>query len=636
MKKFVLFVTMLSMAVYSQAGPAYDFSKMQKERLGRGVAAVPVQDGSAVISWRYLSSDSAETMFNIYCNGKLLTDEPVTLTFWTDSVTDGNTDRTYEVRPVLNGHELRGGRGKFTLKAGSPAGYIGIPVRAIEDGITPEGEKYSYYPGDISVGDTDGDGEYELIVMMEPDNRKDNSQDGYTGNVYIDCYRISGEFLWRIDLGKNVRAGAHYTNVMVYDLDGDGCTEVVTRTCDGTADSKGKTIGDPDADWREHGEWKEKKGKDVLVNQGRILKGKDYLTVFSGKTGRALYTTDYIPQRGDPSDWGDDRANRSDRFLSAVAYLDGIHPSVIMCRGYYTRTVLAAFDWDGRQLESRWVFDSDTPGNEAYAGQGFHSLRIADVDGDGCDEIVYGSCTIDHDGTGLYSTGLGHGDAIHLTCFDPSSPELQVWDCHENKIDGSVFRDAATGEVLFQIKSDKDVGRCMAADIDPENYGVEMWSWCTDGIYNIKGEKYTDYVKRPPLSMAVWWDGDLTRELLNENKILKWNHQRKRCFTLKTFEGAEHINGSKATPCLQADILGDWREEVILISEDHRSIRIYVSPIPTEYRFHTFMEDPIYRLSVATQNVGYNQPTQPGFYFGTDLPEGWFRGFFIEKTGAGN
>ena len=610
--------------------PAYRTEEMQMEKLGRGVVAVRGNDGNAFISWRYLSSDPIETEFNIYRNGKLLTPEPVISTFYTDS-SRVEGDRTYEIRPVVAGRETRGGRGRFRLPADSPEEYIEIKVDLPEDGITPAGDKYSYYPGDMSVGDVDGDGEYELVVLIEPDNRKDNSQDGYTGNVYIDCYKISGERLWRIDLGKNLRAGAHYTGILVYDFDGDGSAEVVTRTCDGTTDAKGGVIGDANADWREHGVWKTVKGREVLVNQGRILHGKDYLTVFSGKTGRALCSIDYIPQRGDPSAWGDDRANRSDRFLSAVAYLDGIHPSIVMCRGYYTRTVLAAFDWNGKQLQSKWVFDSDAPGNETYAGQGFHNLRVADVDGDGFDEIVYGSCTIDHDGTGLYSTGLGHGDAIHLTCFDPSSPELQVWDCHENKIDGSVFRDAASGNIIFQIKSGTDVGRCMAADIDSENYGVEMWSWCTDGIYNIEGKKYTDYVKRPPMSMAVWWDGDLVRELLNENKILKWNHQRKRCFTVKTFEGAEHINGSKATPCLQGDILGDWREEVVLISEDHASIRIYVSPIPTEYRFHTFLEDPVYRISIATQNAGYNQPTQPGFYFGPDLPSGIFRGYKIVR-----
>lgn len=349
--------------------------------------------------------------------------------------------------------------------ANAPAGYLNIPLNRPEDGTTPSGQSYFYAPNDASIGDVDGDGEYEIILKWDPSNAHDNSHDGYTGPVIFDCYKLDGKHLWRIDLGKNVRAGAHYTQFMVYELDGDGRAEVVMKTGDREQWTEKGKCRNPDADYREAGTFDKKRNR--LVNQGRILKGKEYLTVFSGLTGEALHTIDYIPERGNLMDWGDDRANRSDRFLACVAYLDGIHPSVVMCRGYYTRTVLAAFDWDGKDLKQRWVFDSNNPGCEDYAGQGNHNLRVGDVDGDGCDEIIYGSCAIDHDGKGLYSTKMGHGDALHLTHFDPSRKGLQVWDCHENKRDGSTYRDAATGEVLFQIKSNTDVGRCMAADIDP-------------------------------------------------------------------------------------------------------------------------------------------------------------------------
>ena len=343
------------------------------------------------------------------------------------------------------------------------------------------------------------------------------------------------------------------------------------------------------------------------------MTGKEYLTVFSGLTGEALHTVDYIPERGNPKDWGDNRANRSDRFLACVAYLDGIHP----------------FDWNGKELKNRWVFDSNNPGCEDYAGQGNHNLRAGDVDGDGCDEIIYGSCAIDHDGKGLYSTKMGHGDAIHLTHFDTSRKGLQVWACHENKRDGSTYRDAATGEILLQIKSNTDVGRCMAADIAPTHPGVEMWSGDSQGIRNVKGEIIAPRMRNMPMNMAVWWDGDLLREMLDKNVITKYDWKNKKFVQLAKFEGALSNNGTKANPCLQGDIIGDWREEVLLRSEDNTSLRLYVSTIPTEYRFHTFLEEPIYRISIATQNVGYNQPTQPGFYFGAELikKKGTFRGY---------
>ncbi len=619
----------------SAEGPAYNYKRLQREKLARGIVAVRIDAQTVAVSWRYLSSDALHTAFNLYRNGQLLTHRPQRQsTFFLDK-NSSTAAAEYEVRPVVKGRESTRGGGRYTLPTNAPFGYIEIPVRRPADGITPDGQPYTYTPDDTMVGDADGDGNYELFVTWEPSNRHDNAHDGYTGNVLLDCYRMSGEFLWRIDLGRNIRAGDHYTQILVYDFDGDNRCEVIMRTSDGTIDGTGSVIGDAEADYRSAGYWRvSRKRRDgiiqtdsVLRDRGRILTGREYLTVFSGLTGKALYTTDYIPERGDPQAWGDERANRSDRFLATVAYLDGRRPSAVMCRGYYTRSVLAAFDWDGHKLTLHWVFDSDDAGNEAYAGQGNHNLRVGDVDGDGCDEIIYGSCTIDHDGRGLYSTGMGHGDALHLTQFDPQNPRLQVWACHENKRDGSSFRDAATGEVLFQLKSAEDVGRCLAADIDPTNYGVEMWAIDTDGIYNIRGERIAPRERNVTINMAVWWDGDLSRELLNKTFVAKYNPKKRWAKRQTAFEGAECNHGTKAVPALAADIVGDWREEVVLRAADNSALRIYVSPFPTEYRFHTFLEEPIYRINVATQNVGYCQPTQPGFYLGHDMPSGLFRGY---------
>ena len=609
------------------AQPNYDFSRLQREKLGRGVVAIRQSPDQVAVSWRYLSTDPIHTAFNLYRDGKKIADIPAgTGTFYTDTYR-GEDAATYTVKPVVDGKESEGGT--YTLPPHAPTGYIDIPLDRPADGVTPAGQPYTYSPNDASVGDVDGDGSYEIILKWDPSNAHDNSHDGYTGNVYVDCYRLTGEKLWRIDLGRNIRAGAHYTQFMVYDLDGDGRAEVVMRTSDGTVDGAGHVIGDANADYREEGRPGRARSGQFMphYNQGRIFTGNEYLTVFEGLTGRALKTIDYVPPRGDLAGWGDTRANRSDRFLACVAYLDGVHPSVVMCRGYYTRTVLAAFDWNGKELTQRWLFDSNTPEWADYAGQGNHNLRVGDVDGDGHDEIVYGSCTIDHDGTGLYSTGLGHGDALHLTQFDPANPQLQVWACHERDGQGSTFRDAATGEIIFQIRAGEDVGRCMAADIDPTNRGVEMWSSSSGGIRNIKGETIGPRVRGLSCNMAVWWDGDLLRELLDRNRISKYDWTDKHCEVIATFDGCASNNGTKATPCLQGDIVGDWREEVLLRTTDNRSLRLYVSTIPTPYRFHTFLEDPVYRLSIATENVAYNQPTQPGFYIGPDLKGCTFRGF---------
>ena len=612
MKCISAFLSLCLIAAFVVAQPNYDFSKLKREHLGRGVIAIRENPSTVAVSWRYLSSDPMDESFDVYRNGEKVNKYPIRNATFFQDIYKGTESVLYTVKAIQSKTESN-----YQLPSDAPAGYLNIPLNRPENGTTPAGQSYFYAPNDASIGDVDGDGEYEIILKWDPSNAHDNSHDGYTGEVYFDCYKLNGQHLWRINLGRNIRAGAHYTQFMVFDLDGDGKAEVVMKTADGTVDGKGKVIGDAQADYRNE--------------QGRILTGPEYLTVFNGLTGEAMQTIDYVPERGNLMDWGDNRGNRSDRFLACVAYLDGIHPSVVMCRGYYTRTVLAAYDWNGKELKERWIFDSNHPGCEDYAGQGNHNLRVGDVDGDGCDEIIYGSCAIDHNGKGLYTTKMGHGDAIHLTHFDPSRKGLQVWGCHENKRDGSTYRDAATGEILFQIKDSTDVGRCMAADIDPTQPGVEMWSLASGGIRNIKGEVVKARVRGLSCNMAVWWDGDLLRELLDRNIVSKYNWKKGVCERIAIFEGALSNNGTKATPCLQGDIVGDWREEVLLRTADNTALRLYVSTIPTDYRFHTFLEDPVYRISIATQNVAYNQPTQPGFYFGPDLQGTLFRGCKIPK-----
>lgn len=674
MKKAASIFVLVMTALMAYPQPRYDMTNITREKLNRGVVAIK-SGSNVIVSWRTLYSDAVGEPFDIYRNDVKLNDAPLKTggTFFIDS-SPLSSDATYEVRGG-------GVNGSYTIKANAPDGYIPIKIDRPEGGIKPDGRSYTYSANDASVGDVDGDGQYEIILKWLPSDAADNSRDGFTGSTILDCYTLEGKRLWRIDLGKNIRSGAHYVQFIVYDLDGDGKAEVMMKTADGTIDGLGNVIGDPTADHRRGletaaknyeknrandgkereqmeqmmhrmgpppGGRKGPRGREENVERGygRILEGPEYLTVFNGLTGEAMATVDYIPERGELTAWGDDNGNRSERYLAGVGYFDGKRASAVFCRGYYTRSVIAAWDWDGKTLTNRWTFDTNDERWTDYASQGNHNLRIGDVDGDGCDEITYGSMAIDHDGTGLYNTGMGHGDAIHMTVFDPTTDKLQVWDCHENRRDGSDFRDAATGKVIFQIPSNDDVGRCMAADIDPTNPGLEMWSSSSGGVRTIIGaildplrnadaatieaiandpatlqlDNTALYVsgKRLPTNFAVWWDGDLLREMLDHNTVSKYDWTTGRVNDITTFEGCTFNNGTKSNPCISADIIGDWREEVLVRTTDESELRLYITTISTSHRINTLMEDIPYRLSVAAENVAYNQPPETGFYLGPD------------------
>ena len=636
MKRLVLLLLshflILSFSHFLFAQANYDFSKLKMEQLDRGVVAVRASQDSVMVSWRYLREDPMNTEFDIYRNGKLIGHRNAQESTSFMDYNPANKKATYEVKVTGSKDKTKS---CWTLPADAPVGYIDIPLHKPTGYKDVNGKDVEYIANDASAADLDGDGQLEIILKWDPSNSKDNSQSGITNNTFIDAYKLStGKLLWRIDLGRNIRSGAHYTQFMVYDFDGDGRAELICKTGDGTIDGKGKVIGDPNAnhvrqpdtnEYQANGNPGEQfRGPGWPNNMDRkaarggfIYKGPEYLTVFEGATGAEIHTVDYVPERGELRGWGDNYANRSDRFLACVAYLDGVHASAVMCRGYYTRTVLAAWDFDGKQLKQRWVFDSNEQ-DRMYAGQGNHNVRVGDVDGDGRDEITYGSMAVDDDGKPLYSTGFGHGDAMHLTSFFPLDDRLQLWDCHENKRDGSDFRDAATGKVLFQLPDKTDVGRCMAADIIADNPGLEMWSSRSGGIRNVKGE-VVDSLARVPINFAVWWDGDLTREMLDHETVSKFIPSQHACRTLMQMEGCQFNNGTKSNPCLAADLIGDWREEVLVRTRDSQHLRLYVTPISTPYRFHTFLQDPVYRHSITAQNVAYNQPTQVGFYFGAEL-----------------
>ncbi|WP_182466788.1 rhamnogalacturonan lyase [Sphingomonas gilva] len=597
----------------------------QIERLDRGVVAVPAADGRGMhVSWRLLASDDRRVAFDLLRDGKRINPAPITgATSFVDA--DGRPSSRYSVQPA---------GGPRSAPVGPWAqGYLSIPLDRPADRTTPAGERYSYSANDASAGDLDGDGRYEIVVKWDPSISKDNAFAGYSGETLIDAYTLDGKRLWRIDLGRNIRAGAHYTQFMVYDLDGDGRAEVAMKTADGTVDGVGKVIGDADADWR-GGEGEvpqaDRTGSKTLADgtrvaplQGRILRGPEYLTVFDGRTGRALATAPYAPPRGAETTealtalWGDGYGNRSDRYLAGVAYLDGKRPSLVFGRGYYARSTIAAWDWRDGKLTRRWLFDSAAPGNETFGGQGNHQLSVADVDADGRDEIIYGSMALDDEGKGLWTAGLGHGDTMHVGDLDPNRPGLEKFGVHENVSRnggiGAAMLDARTGERLWTTPAQRDTGRGLAADIDPRHAGDEAWASNSRELYDVRGQVIPGGHPRAA-NFAIWWDGDPLRELLDRNRITKWSWESASETPLLTAEGATSNNGTKATPALSADLIGDWREELVLRSEDSSELRIYTTPIATDIRLPTLMHDPVYRLGVAWQNTAYNQPPHTSYF----------------------
>ena len=595
------------LAVGFLVSPPLDALAQRKmESLGRGTVAIPQGGGKVYVGWRLLGTDPDGIAFHLERSTEgappvRLTREPIRdSTNFVDLDVPSDRSQTYLVKPVLDGRELKAGAG-FTIKANVPVRqYLEIPLQ------TPLG----YTPNDASAADLDGDGDYEIVLHMTGRGR-DNASNGMTDPPIFHAYKLDGTLLWSINLGKNIREGAHYTQFMVFDLDGDGRAEMACKTADGTVDGQGKVIGDAKANY--------------VDASGKILTGPEFFTVFDGRTGAATATTDYIPARGDLGGWGgpggnggnDRSGNRVDRFLACVAYLDGKLPSVVMCRGYYGRSVLAAWDWRGGKLTSRWVFDTDR-GYPSFAGQGNHSVSVADVDGDGRDEIVYGSMVVDDDGKGLFSTGMRHGDALHVGDLDPSRPGLEVFGIHENEgrangSPGTAMYDARTGEILWKTAQGEDVGRGLAADIDPRHPGSECWGG-PGGLRTCKGEPIGPAPRSA--NFAIWWDADLLRETLDGVRISKWDWQGQKLDSIFMATGAASNNGSKSTPCLSADLLGDWREEVVFRSTDNKTLRIYTTTDRTSHRIPTLMHDPQYRLAIAWQNVGYNQPPHPGFFLG--------------------
>lgn len=616
------------------------------ENLDRGVVAVKV-DGGVFVSWRRLGTEPADTNFALYRDNQLVTSGAVTN--YVDPA--GTLDSVYKV--VTNNATVS----KDTKVWANQ--YIDIPLQdtPIQDSdpvVSSDGVYYpEYKPNDCTVGDLDGDGEYEIILKWDPADSKDAATAGYTGIVYIDAYKLDGTKLWRINMGRNIRAGAHDTQLLVADFNGDGKSEMILRTADGTIDGTGKAIGDAEADW-------------AAQDNGKNLKGPLYLTAFDGVTGAALDTVEYDPQTGDVAYWGDGYGNRSERYLGTIAWLDGVRPHAIVQRGYYPgkeggpgRTVIAAYSLDGSKLVKKWRFDTMDSGNDKYIGQGDHGMTAGDVDGDGYDEVISGALAMDQDGSVLWCTGYGHGDAHHLGDFDPTNEGYEYLKVNEGCVDypgfmgarnqtwGLTVQDAKTGKILMSHDGIKDTGRGMIANIGYKDKYYVAWAAGSTGYWASDDSDCGDL--KLAMNGRIYWDGGLTEQLQDHVTITKWNNSTNKTDVIFEAKDCNSINGTKGNWCIQGDLFGDWREEFIAYTvtdskteevpvtiqgalgpvetvakrtTSQYALRVFTTVVPTEYNFSSLMHDDLYRIGVATYNVEYNQPPHISFYL-SDTIDGY-------------
>lgn len=635
----------------------------QAEDLNRGVVAVP-SDNGILVSWRYLGTDSASLTFEVYRNNEKIADVSATTNYLDKNGKAGDT------------YTVKGSDGSEESAAAWDKGYISIPVKKYEDG--------KYIIDDASVGDLDGDGEYEIIVRRTPYDYFNQLQvdtvnnnriiDNRVAYPLIEAYKMDGTHMWTLDIGKN-EANEIDVNFLVYDFDGDGKSEVVMRSYDGMTDGTGKKIGIVDANYVQSLQ----KQKDRQY----LSEGNEYLSVFNGETGAEIARTELLPKRDPLGSWASRYTDvprltkRASHFLLSTAYLNGETPSIVMLRGAWDGVKLAAWDYKDGKFTSLWQYDSGASSRQDNMyGAGYHSMAVADVDFDGKDEILSGAAAIDDDGKFMYATHaeqngavkLGHGDAFDVAKMDPDYDGYYIWACHETKeLPANIdLHDARTGQVIYGFNKPKDTGRSRAADIDPTSKGWEVWGstgtplmsfdgkqivtgvaealqpalddgtltlangtvlgngWNTfkyrrkNGTFIKDDETGQEIATTLPMNFKVFWDGDLLSELVDGITVSKYNWEEKLVDILFEATGCGSNGGTKAVPCLAADILGDWREEIIWRNDANTEIRIYATPYETDYKIPTLMHDITYREAVAWQNNHYNQPTNVSFYMGAE------------------
>lgn len=601
------------------------------EKLSRGLAAVKTNNG-IYLSWRLFDSEdrvygSAEqnVEFAVYKNGEKIATETKT-TNYIDKT--GTINDKYQVAPITGGVE--GEKSEKVSAFSSESNYFDIPLNVPSAVTLEDGNTYSYFPGDASCGDVDGDGNYEIILKWDC-NAQDNSNGGYTGNVLLDAYDMeTKEFLWRIDLGRNIRGGAHYTQFMVYDLDGDGKAEIACKTAPGSKDSAGEYVTKASSDESIKNLTDEENEISYVNDGGRILDGAEYYTVFDGD-GKAIDTIYYPVNRYPINGWGNNESygNRVDRFLGAIAYLDGVTPSVISVRGYYGRTTVAAFNLENGRLVQKALFDTNKL-DKKYEGQGNHNITVADVDGDGKDEVITGALCLDDDLSVLWCSGRGHGDALHIGDYDPTHDGFEYFSVHESggyeitnsttssqgqMADyGMTVYDAATGEELYHSGANKDTGRGSMANIGSGGF------YQITGVGNVQANgngQFSASAVSPGSNFRIFWNGDLYDDILDGVNITAWNGRR--LSGIFSASDCVSVNGTKSNPSLSADLFGDWREELVYPTSDGTKLRVFTTTTQTNYKIKTLMHDSVYRSGVAAEQTAYNQPPHVGFYMSDEM-----------------
>jgi rhamnogalacturonan endolyase len=552
-----------------------------EEKINRGMLALNAGDGKVYLGWRLLKSDPEDVAFNLYrstAGGVAIKLNNLPLTGTTDFIDEGPSPdqaNAWFVRPVIDGREQEDSE-KAVLEAKAPVRqYRSVSLREDVESVAM-----------VAVGDLDGDGVYDFVVK-HPGQGKDPGRIGPNfGSYKYDGYNgRTGEFMWRIDLGWNVDMGIWWTPMVVRDLDGDNKAEVCVRTSDYAATQQ-----------------------DMLPSgrTGFLLDAPEYLAVYNGETGELVDRAPWI-ELGKVQDWGDNTGNRASRHMLGVAYLDGITPSVLVVRGTYGMMKIDAWVLENRKLRKVWRWTNERA-PFMYQGQGQHTIKTGDIDGDGMDEIINGSLAIDHDGRTLWGTGLGHGDRSYMGDIDPDRPGWEIWYTIEepHPRNGANLVDARTGRIIFgadEPNDDNELGSCMAADIDPSLPGLELAGGRF--YYSAKGDRLSAPV--PPQGLMAWWDADLLREFVGWNGLAKWKNGRQVPFDGPSIEGSVQQ---------VADILGDWREE--LVTATRGELRIYSTTIPALDRRVCLMQDPLYRNDVCHHTMGYTNRHYPmtGYYLG--------------------